>query len=333
MKTNVILMAAVVCAATANAGGWRFSAGPAWRSEVKMETRGAAPVSTVPASSTRDYSDRYRDLESGNWTPYAGGAELRDDPSSDAMPGDQVWAIGGDFLETVVTPGASAAGVDASDTRSTLGFKAKVGYDFFENEAFSIGLDLRFAGYWNMKASASGHAAGATTMTRTGRDWWLLLGGPFPDEPADTEPASTPLPEHTATTETTAPTTWDSEAYSYASGTTVRSRIRADLYQVGLGPTVTWHAFSWLDAYAGVAALANIAALDFEAGASKTSETKCLFGVAGEVGLAAYVTENLGLYAEVGYEWVDGFDASAGSLSADVDFSSLVISAGLAFRF
>jgi len=50
-------------------------------------------------------------------------------------------------------------------------------------------------------------------------------------------------------------------------------------------------------------------------------------------GLAAYVTENLGLYAEVGYEWVDNFDATAGGLSADVDFSSFVVSAGLAFRF
>ena len=116
-------------------------------------------------------------------------------------------------------------------------------------------------------------------------------------------------------------------------GRSVRSRIRADLYQIGLGPTVTWHAFSWLDAYASVAALCNIAALDFEAGESMASETQCRLGFAGEVGLAAYVNENVGFYAEVGYEWVDGFDTSVGGLAADVDFSSLVVSAGLAFRF
>lgn len=81
------------------------------------------------------------------------------------------------------------------------------------------------------------------------------------------------------------------------------------------------------------AALCNIASLDFEAGASKASETKCGLGFAGEVGLAAYVTENVGLYAEVGYEWVDGFDAAADGIAADVDFSSLVVSAGLTYRF
>ena len=322
MKTNVILMAAVVCAAAANAGGWRFSAGPAWRSSVKMETRGAAPVSTVPASSTRDYSDRYRDLESGNWTPYAGDAELRDDPSPDAMPGDQVWAIGGDFLETVVTPGAGAAGVDASDTRSTLGLKAKVGYDFFENETLSVGLDLRFAAYWDLKSGFSGSSRRVT-------DWWLFTGGPYPEDPTgsrdfthsylDPDDECSPYEPY--------------REYGAWGASNVRGRMKADLYQVGLGPTVTWHAFSWLDAYAGVAALCNIAALDFEAGSAKSSETKCRFGIAGEVGLAAYVTENLGLYAEVGYEWVDNFDATAGGLSADVDFSSLVISAGVAFRF
>ncbi len=118
------------------------------------------------------------------------------------------------------------------------------------------------------------------------------------------------------------------EIEELAAGERIKDRefsYSAQVYLLMLGQLA--HASSWLDAYAGVAAL------DFEAGASKTSETQCRFGLAGEVGLAAYVTENLGLYAEVGYEWVDGFDASAGGLSADVDFSSLVVSAGLAFRF
>ena len=320
MKTNVILMAAVVCAAAANAGGWRFSVGPAWRSEVKMEAKSGT---VTPVGGTGAIAYDYNPATDG-WTPDQ-VTETRRDPRP-STPGDELWAVSGHYTETSTTPDGGASGEDSS-----LGLKAKVGYDFFENETLSVGLDLRFVGYWNMKASAAGHAAGATTMTRTGRDWWLLLGGPFPDEPALDPDAR--APEHTATTETTAPTTWDTEAYSYANGTTVRSRIRADLYQVGLGPTVTWHAFSWLDAYAGVAALCNIAALDFEAGSAKSSETKCRFGIAGEVGLAAYVTENLGLYAEVGYEWVDNFDVTAGGLSADVDFSSLVISAGVAFRF
>ncbi len=330
MKTNkaFILAVAACAAAVARADGWRLTVGPAWHSRVKMEAHGAAKVTSVPASQMRMYSDRYRDLENGDWRAYAGDAERRPDPSPTAMFGDELWAIGGDFTETTVTPSADAASLDATDVRSPLGLKAKAGYDLYGNETLSVGLDLRFAGYWNMKASAAGLAAGATTMTRTGTDWWLLCGGPYPPEAADSDPFA-PAPERSAS----APTTWGSETYSTAVGTAVRSRLRADLYQIGLGPTVTWHAFPWLDAYAGVAALCNIASLDFEAGASKASETQCRLGFAGEVGLAAYVTESLGLYAEVGYEWVDGFDASAGGLKADVDFSSFVVSAGVAFRF
>ena len=49
--------------------------------------------------------------------------------------------------------------------------------------------------------------------------------------------------------------------------------------------------------------------------------------------LAAYLTDYLGVYAEVGYEWVDKADVSAGGANAEVDFSSLVVSAGLMTSF
>ncbi len=90
------------------------------------------------------------------------------------------------------------------------------------------------------------------------------------------------------------------EIEELAAGERIKDRefsYSAQVYLLMLGQLA--HASSWLDAYAGVAAL------DFEAGSSKTSETQCRLG----------------------------FDISAGSLSADVDFSSLVVSAGLAFRF
>lgn len=54
---------------------------------------------------------------------------------------------------------------------------------------------------------------------------------------------------------------------------------------------------------------------------------------ASEVGLTARLTDNFGLFAEVGYEWIDRFGASADGLSARVDFSGLVVSAGLAASF
>ena len=332
MKTNktLILMATALCAASAaQAGGWRLSVGPAFRARMKTEMRGAP---TVSDTASRTYTDRYRDMQNGNYAAYEGDVQARPDWADDGLGtfvpvGAELYAISADYAETTVHYDGSGSAIDATDRPSSLGVKAKAGYDFFENETFSVGLDLRFAGYWNMRSSAAGRIAGSTETTATMRDWWYFEGGPYPADGAYAHN------DYATPTRHGSPETVSSAVGATTAGRSVRSRICADLYQVGLGPTVTWHAFSWLDAYAGVAALANIAALDFEAGASKASETQCRFGLAGEVGLAAYVTENLGLYAEVGYEWVDNFDATAGGLSADVDFSSLVVSAGLAFRF
>lgn len=328
-KTVLFAATVTLTSAAVLAGGFRFSAGPAWRSHVKMESHGVAPVPTTAGSTTRtDY-----DSDPSTKTDWSASevTEVRPDPNA-TLEGDTVWAAGASFVETVVTPGESEARVGASDTRSPLGFKANLGYDFFENDTLSIGLDLRFAGYWNMKATASGSAAGATTMTHTGTDWWLFLGGPYPED-GNKDFEGAPAPERTDETIAVAPTTWGEETYSQAPGTVVRSRLSADLYQIGLGPTVTWHALSWLDAYASVAVLCNIAALDFDADVSSMSDTQCRLGFAGDLGLAAYLTENIGLYAEVGYEWIDDFDASVNGFSADIDFSSLVVSAGIAFKF
>ena len=162
--------------------------------------------------------------------------------------------------------------------------------------------------------------------TRTGTDWWLFKGGPYPD---DRDFTGAPPPER----DDRVPTDFAAAATAQLPGRTVRARLEADLYQLGLGPTVTWRVCPWLDAYAGAAALCNLAALDFEAGTSRASETACLFGLAAEVGLVANLTENLGAFAEVGYEWIDEGRFSAGGLRAEADFSSLVVSVGLRLSF
>ena len=51
------------------------------------------------------------------------------------------------------------------------------------------------------------------------------------------------------------------------------------------------------------------------------------------LGLAASITENVGLFTEVGYEWIDKADMGLGRTDAEFDFSSLVVSAGVVFRF
>ena len=333
MKRNqVLVLAAALCvAATAEAGGWRLSVGPAYRARMKTEMRGAP---TVADTTETTKTDRYRDMENGNWGgAYAGDSEARPDPADDGLGtfvpvGAELWGISATYSETTVAYDGNGSAIDATDRPSALGLKARVGYDFYESDTLAVGLDLRFAGYWNMKASASGRIAGSRATTKEMKDWWLFEGGPYdmttPPAFADGwQPTLDPGSRKEVSSVVGATT----------AGRTVRARIRADLYQIGLGPTVTWRAFPWLDAYAGAAALCNLTSLDFDAGASRTSETKCGIGFAGEVGLMARLTDSLGLYAEVGYERVDGFDAAADGIAADVDFSSLVVSAGLTYRF
>ena len=303
-------------------GPWHLTVGPAWRARVKMETSGSAATPSIAASSSKTGYDKNPD---NGWSASDVSGQK---PDPDGVGGD-LWAIGASYTETTVTAGGGDAAMGATDVERPLGVKAKFGYDVWANEAFAVALDLRFAGYWNMRSTCLGRSGSATKTTRTVTDYWLFKGGPFPDDPVNGSDFDfAPDPE------------LDSRSREYGEptataigGAAVRSRLTADLYQIGIGPSVTWHALSWLDAYAGVAALCNIASLDFDAGSQSSSETQCRFGVAAEVGLIGYLTENLGLYGEVGYEWIDGFDASVGNLNADVDFSSLVVSAGFVFAF
>lgn len=334
MKSNhinhIVVFATVLCAASAaQAGGWRLTIGPAYRARMKTEMRGAPAVADTTEIKK---SDKYKDLEKGDWGQYEKDAVARPDPAAGGAAGvpagAELWGISASYSETTVSYDGSGSPIDATDHPSSLGLKAKIGYDFYETEKLSVGLDLRFASYWNMKSSAFGRLAGSRTSTRDVTDWWLFEQGPY-------DMTTPPLADDKWEIKKDPTGTEYGEVVpgSASSGRTVRSRFCADLYQVGLGPTVTWHAFSWLDAYASVAALCNIAALDLEAGSSKTSETQCRIGFAGDIGFAAYITEKLGFFAEAGYEWIDGFDMAIGGVSADVDFSSLVVSAGLAYRF
>ena len=316
------LMAISAAAESSGRGPWHVTVGPAWRARVKMETSGSLATPTVSASSSLVH-----DSDPGSrsdWTS-AEVTEKKPDPN---IAGDELWAVPATFTETTVTAGGGDAGLDASHDERPLGVKAKFGYDVWANDAFAVALDLRFAGYWNMRSSCSGRSGDAIETVKTGKDYWLFKGGPAC--PDDTDFTGAPAPEFDAGSREYDSASTKTTAFG---GTAVRSKLTADLYQIGIGPTVSWHALNWLDAYAGVAALCNIASLDFDAGSQSSSETQCRFGVAAEVGLVGYLTENLGLYGEVGYEWIDGFDASVGNLNADVDFSSLMVSAGIVITF
>ena len=307
-------LAAVAGAAESDgtsANRWHVTVGPAWRARVKTEISGATPVPAVSASQTT--------------TKESGERVVVQDPVQEPA-GATLYAEKETVTETSVAAGGGAAAMGATDERRPLGVKARTVYDVWQGDAISVGLGLRFAGYWNVRSSAFGAARGGSVTVRRTTDYYLYENGPYPDD-GDFEFASPNAEPYLPYRETS-----DDETTLFASQ--VRgARLTADLYQIGIGPSVTWHALGWLDAYAGVAALCNIASFDMSAGAKDSSETQCRFGVAAEVGLIGYLTENFGIYGEVGYEWVDGFDTSVDGLSADVDFSSLMVSAGVVLAF
>lgn len=306
-----------LAAATAQAEGWRFSAGPAWRSRVEVKTSGSASASASITSGSRSTDYSY-DLSSPSETP---------DVSPGASPGDTLWSVGATRKETTLATGACRADFSDADSPDALGFNLAASYDFFSGETLSFGLGLRLAAFFGMEASSSRFLdTGSTrTVVTSGRS---LLEAPFPPTP----PTAPPPPADRD--RLFIPGRVDSDSTVHGAGSRrVRTRYRADLWQIGVGPNVTWHALSWLDAYAGAEAILNLVAADFDANGSSTSRTDCLLGFGGHVGLEAKLTDNLGLYGQVGYEWVDTSDVSTGGLRAEADFSSLVVSAGVVFRF
>ena len=317
MKTKtfgwVMGLAAAVAATAAQAEGWRFSAGPAWRSRVEVKTSGSvsAPLATLGANSVNYRYDTDR-------------AQIVPDPVD---PTETLWDVPVTRTEVIRSTGDGMASLSDSDDPSALGLNLSAGYDLYSGDWFSVGLGLRFAAFFDMKSSSSAFLNTGSTRTRVSTGWFLHEDMPYP-------PSALPAIPDSSTCPTFRDEKVKSDVIDYGTGSRlVTSRYRADLWQIGVGPNVTWHALSWLDAYAGAEAILNLVAADFDANGSSTSRTDCLLGFGGHVGLEAKLTDNLGLYGQVGYEWVDASDVSAGGLRADADFSSLVVSAGLVFRF
>lgn len=325
-KTTVLIFAgvfSVAAIADSEFGPWRFSAGPAWRSRVKATLTGNAPVTPVKASHTVTYD---KDIAgTASWDDI-GDAVVKPDPDPFASPGDELYAIESVRTETTVIPGASDVAVRSSDEEAPLGFKLGGGYDFYENGTFSVGLDFKFAAYWDMESGVSGSAAGGSTRVQTMKDYFLFTNGPYPPAGSlspflpETDP-HLPYREPISDTATLLPSK------------SVRAMVTSDLYQFGVGPRFGWHVFEWLDAYAGVFALLNIADMDFEVNGRNESDVKCKVGFGADVGLAAWITENIGIYAEAGYEWIDEPTVRNGSTSAEMDYSSLIVSIGGIVRF
>ena len=311
-------------------GRWTLTIGPSWRSRVKMETHGML-VAPAPAQRSTDKRDM---TDPANWTD----ASLVADPNArtggipdpdKAAPLGQLWGVSDTRTEVYGTAGANYS-ANASDEERPLGLNLQGCYDFLQGETWSVGLNLRFAGYWNMKSESHGRYNVGSTITETWQDDYI-----FPDLSPEADFLPDPADNIVANGSTLNGSVTDTHGSRMVS-----TRLRNDLYQIGLGPKVTWSPFvgwcdcmSWLDVYGGVEVLCNIAHSEFDADGRSSSQTDCLLGFGGNVGLVGNITDWIGIYGQVGYEWVDKSDVSTGGFKADIDYSSLVLSAGVQVRF
>jgi len=317
----VMALAGAATAGEESPGRWTFSAGPAWRSRVKSSISGRpSDGPSVPASQTTTYD---KDIAGhGPWS--LSEVEVVGDPY---ISGSLLYAATRTGTERTVTPGSGATALNDSDIDRPLGISISAGRDFYSSGRFAAGLSLRFAGYWDMKSHACGQSGGGTVTSRSWKDYHLFENGPFPDEDDFTnfKPDSDPyLPYR--------------EELGGSSGQTIPgrricARLSSDLYQVGIGPKLTWRAFDRVDVFGGVEALCNFSHLEAECGEARRTETDCLPGVGARLGLVAYLTDNIGLQVDAGYEWIDEADVSLGGVRAEVDYSSFVATAGIALRF
>jgi len=298
---------------------WRLTIGPAWRARVKSSI--SAQANGLTPSHTLTYD---KDI-TGHGTWSVGEVEKVQDPDYPTDPTFEKYAAPRTATQTTVTPTGTTL-LENSSTDRPLGLKANLGYDFYSAERFSVELNMKFAAYWNMRSTASGVVGGGTRVVRQTTDYYLFSSGPIPDDTdftscyPDADPYL-PYRQEGAPTSTVVP------------GNFMSARIRSDLYQIGLGPLATWHILPWLDAYGRAEALCNLAHMSLDSGSLSRSDTKCLLGFGGALGLSAFFTDNIGIYGEAGYEWIDKAETDIRNAKADVDYSSLVLSAGLIYFF
>ena len=308
-------------------GRWTFSAGPSWRARVKLSTSGTAyatplvnPGNTDNKPTAGQVDGQVDDPEAGNTSP----------------EGQKLYYTTVDNTEYDFTAGSGVASLNQSDVERPMGLYLQGGYDFYQGESVSVGLNLKFAGYWNLRSSGSGSVSAGRLVTHQFQDVYyyendpVVTGDPATDGIDEYSDLASSPNEHNETS--TSADIGASRAYS--------TRLRSDLYQIGIGPKVTWSAFdgwceplSWLDLYAGADVLFNFAYNRLEADGHSTSDTDFLIGFGGNVGFVGNLTDWCGVYGQVGYEWIDKSDVSCGGFKGEVDYSSLVLSAGVQFRF
>ena len=282
--------------------GWSFNAGYAWRSQAETSFSGGAPAAAGA------YANGSVSADGSVWSGTIDELPVRpggvDTGTKTAGVSDYALRVG--RTESVVTGGG--------EDDSASGLSLSAGYDFYDVGPVSLGANLRFAGYWGIENGVRGGFCSYNDYYRFDN---VLGASPDP------------------TLDSVNPNLADGRRDYLAGGALggLRTTLKSDLYQIGLGPKVTWHVLTCLDVYGGVEALCTFANSELDAGGASTDEVNCLWGVGGHVGFTGWMTENIGFFGQVGYEWIDEDDVSVQGVRAETDYSSLVLSAGVQVRF
>ncbi len=293
--------AMVFLAGGALASGWNLNVGYSWRAKAKTSFSGGAPA--APG----EYSTGSISADGKTWSGEIDELPVR---SSGIDTGTKTAGVADYALRINRSEGVVASG---SDEDCAHGLTASIGYDFGDGPV-ALGLNLRFAGYWGVKNGTRGGYCEYNDYYRFDN---VLGDAPDP------------------TRDSVNPNLADGRREYIAGGALggMRTELKSDLYQIAFGPKVTWHVASWLDIYGGAEALCTFANSELSAGGAKTDEVNCLWGAGGYVGLTGWLAENVGIYGQVGYEWIDEDDVSVQGIRASTDYSSLVLSAGIQVRF
>lgn len=300
---KIAVLAAVAAISTSALAGWSFSAGYAWRQQADTSFKGGKTAQTAPGGVYDDGRANLGAIAADGYYDWDGGTFVG--IPSRTVVGKDEYALALNRKEAVAAGG---------DEEGAHGLTLSAGYGFYETEAFELAAVLRFAGYWGLGNGGRGGYADYDDTYRFG-------GGLLVDE------GVLPARDNYDRLDT-----YEGRSYR-AGGPDGRIRLKSDLYQIGFGPKVTWHVFSCLDVYGGVEALCTFVNSELDAGGARADEVNCLWGVGGHVGFTGWVTENVGFFGQVGYEWIDEDDVSAKGVSAKTDYSSLVLSAGVQVRF
>lgn len=291
--------AMVFLAGGALASGWNLNVGYSWRAKAKTFFSGGAPA--APGV----YSDGSISTDGKTWSGTIDELSVR---SGGTDTGTKMAGVSDYALRINRSEGVVASG---SDEDCAHGLTASIGYDFGDGPV-ALGLNLRFAGYWGIKNGTRGGYCEYNDYYRF-----------------DNVRGAAPNPTYDSVN----PNLADGRREYIAGGPGGRVTLKSDLYQIALGPKVTWHAASWLDIYGGAEVLCCFANERLDAGGAKTDEVNNLWGVGINAGLTGWLDENFGIFGQIGYEWIDEDDVSVKGIRAETDYSSLVLSAGVRVRF